>query len=476
MGTTKIIKIRTNPKRSIDYIKNPDKTDGKTMVSFFGCGEKDAAFMFDIAGKFGRRNANPILGYHIIQTFSPEDTFLTPEQAHKIGEQLMEELFHGKYAYICATHLDKQHLHNHFVICSSARDLSGKKINDDLTLLHKLQRTNDKLCRENGLTVITRKKGKGKKRNEWEMEKQNPGASQKSQLKAMIDLAISKAKDYDDFIKIMQKSNVEITYGRSKKYGTVTKYKLPDGKRCHRGYQLGREYSDDSIKRRIEIQVRSEADKTFRSEQKQIARASMTKAEKALDKSSLKIKHIINTSAEATQNEAYGLTKWKHNQNTKLTQSIEQELLEKYGIRYAEISGKINSLKADSNLLSEKMRKTEESCNNLRDVITACQVYLDCKRIKEYIPKSKHPKQYQDDHQEQLSALSSATSLLELNQVPLDMISDSFVQSLQQSLNAYETEQEKLRQDIQENDRIIQELNKAKRELSSYYNKKEQDI
>lgn len=95
----------------------------------------------------------------------------------------MEQLFHGKYSYVCATHKDKKHLHNHFVICAAERGMTGKKLNDDLALLHKIQRVNDKLCRENGLSVITKKRGRGKKHNEWQMEQEAPAVRERQGFK-----------------------------------------------------------------------------------------------------------------------------------------------------------------------------------------------------------------------------------------------------------------------------------------------------
>ena len=466
MATTKIIKIKANPKATIKYITNPEKTDGKMLVSFDGCTEENAAVMFDLAlrGKRKQRK-DSVLAYHFIQSFSPEDN-LTPEKAHEIGEQFMEQLFHGKYSFVCATHEDKKHLHNHFVICAAERGMTGRKLNDDLALLHKIQRVNDKLCRDNGLSVITQKRGRGRKHNEWQMEQENPGSSQKSMLQKMIDEAIGQAADFDDFIRRLKEQNVEISYGTSKKYGTVTKYKLPDGKRCHRGYTLGRDYSDSAIKKRIEMRLRSEETKAYRQEQKRIARASMTASEKAQDKGSLKIKHIVDTSPD----EAYGLTKWKHTQNTRLSQSIEQEILEKYGLQYTEIEGKISSLKAENNLLSSKLAKQEKSCNNLRSLIDACKVYASTKRYKEHLAKAKNSERYAAEHADQLSAYNSAITTLELNKVPTELVGSDYIGELQNFLQNYKAEAAKIEQRITENSQILHDLVKVQHELNSYHN------
>lgn len=466
MATTKIIKVKVNPKATIQYITNPEKTDGKMLVSYEGCTEENAAVMFDLAlqGKRKQRK-DSVLAYHFIQSFSPDDD-LTPEKAHEIGEQFMEQLFHGKYSFVCATHEDKKHLHNHFVICAAERGMTGRKLNDDLALLHKIQRVNDKLCRENGLSVITQKRGRGKKHNEWQMEQESPGSSQKSRLQKMIDEAIAQASDFDDFIRLMKEQNVEISYGNSKKYGTVTKYKLPDGNRCHRGYKLGRDYTDSAIKKRIEMRLRSEETRAYRQEQKRIAKAAMTASEKVQDKASLKIKHIVETSPD----EAYGLTKWKHTQNARLSQSIEQEILEKYGLQYTEIAGKISSLKAENNLLSSKLDKQRKSCNNLRNLIDACKVYSSTKRYKEHLAKAKNPKLYATEHADQLSAYDTALTTLELNKVPVDLVSSDYIGELQKFLQTYEAEAAKIEQQITENDQMLKEFVKVQHELNAYHN------
>lgn len=466
MATTKIIKIKVNPKATIKYITNPEKTDGKMLVSYDGCTEENAAVMFDLAlrGKRKQRK-DSVLAYHFIQSFSPDDN-LTPEKAHEIGEQFMEQLFHGKYSFVCATHEDKKHLHNHFVICAAERGMTGRKLNDDLALLHKIQRINDKLCRENGLSVITQKRRRGKKHNEWQMEQESPGSSQKARLQKMIDEAIAQTTDFDDFIRFLKEQNVEISYGNSKKYGTVTKYKLPDGNRCHRGYKLGMDYTDSAIKKRIELCLRSEEARAYRQEQKQIAKAAMTANEKAQDKGSLKIKHIIETSPD----EAYGLTKWKHTQNARLSQSIEQEILEKYELQYTEIVGKISSLKAENNLLTSKLDKQRKSCNNLRSLIDACKVYTSTKRYKDHLARTKNPETYAAEHADQLSAYDTALTTLELNKVPAELVGSDYITELQNFLKTYEAEASDMEQRIKQNNQISQELTKVQHELNIYHN------
>lgn len=90
-----------------------------------------------------QQRKNEITAYHIIQSFSPDDK-ITPEEAHKIGMEFMEKLFSDRFAFVCATHIDKNHIHNHFAICSAPRAMTGRKLYDDLSLLHKMQKSTTK--------------------------------------------------------------------------------------------------------------------------------------------------------------------------------------------------------------------------------------------------------------------------------------------------------------------------------------------
>ena len=70
MAVTKTHPIKSTLKAAIDYICNPDKTDGKLLVSSFGCAAETA----DIEFEWTRRHAidkGTHLGRHLIQAFEP---------------------------------------------------------------------------------------------------------------------------------------------------------------------------------------------------------------------------------------------------------------------------------------------------------------------------------------------------------------------------------------------------------------------
>lgn len=163
MAITKIIKVKANIRATINYVRNPDKTNERLLVSYDGCTDSNIELCFKMAltNKIQNRNSEGILAYHFIQSFAPTDE-VSPEQAHEIGMKFMHNTFGENYSFICATHVDKGHIHNHFVMCSAERGMTGRRLDDNLSLLHTLQKNNDALCREYGLSVIDKKEEKEK--------------------------------------------------------------------------------------------------------------------------------------------------------------------------------------------------------------------------------------------------------------------------------------------------------------------------
>ena len=109
MAVTKTHPIKSTLKAAIDYICNPEKTDGKLLVSSYGCAAETA----DIEFSWTRRHAidkGTHLGRHLIQAFEPGE--VTPEEAHEIGMELAKEILGGRYEFVLTTHTDKNHIHN----------------------------------------------------------------------------------------------------------------------------------------------------------------------------------------------------------------------------------------------------------------------------------------------------------------------------------------------------------------------------
>ena len=134
------------------------KTDGKLLVSSFGCTAETA----DIEFAWTRRHAidkGTNLGRHLIQAFQPGE--VTPEQAHEIGMELAKEILGGKYEFVLTTHIDKDHVHNHLIF-NAVSFADHKYYHSNKRSYHDIRRTSDRLCKEHGLSVIIPGQDKGK--------------------------------------------------------------------------------------------------------------------------------------------------------------------------------------------------------------------------------------------------------------------------------------------------------------------------
>lgn len=119
--------------------------------------------MLAVKKRFGKENGT--VAYHGYQSFAPGEA--TPEQAHEIGRQLADEVLQGKYPYVLTTHIDKGHVHNHIIFCAVDMVNQRKYISNKQSYAY-IRRTSDKLCKENGLSVVKPGQSKGKSYAEWD--------------------------------------------------------------------------------------------------------------------------------------------------------------------------------------------------------------------------------------------------------------------------------------------------------------------
>lgn len=204
MAVTKTHPIKSTLKAAIDYICNPDKTDGKLLVSSFGCAAETA----DIEFEWTRRHAidkGTHLGRHLIQAFEPGE--VSPEEAHRIGMELAREVLGGKYEFVLTTHIDKDHVHNHLIF-NAVSFTDHKHYHSNKRSYHEIRRASDRLCREHGLSVIVPGRDKGKSYIEHQAV-QN-GTSYKAKLKAAIDRLIPVSSSLEDLLGRLQREGYEI--------------------------------------------------------------------------------------------------------------------------------------------------------------------------------------------------------------------------------------------------------------------------
>ena len=245
MAVTKIHPIKSTLKKALDYIENPDKTDEKLFVSSYGCSYETADIEFQMLLDQAFKKGNN-LAHHLIQAFEPGET--TPEQAHEIGKQLADEVLQGKYSYVLTTHIDKGHVHNHLIFCAVDM-VNHRKYNSNRQSYAYIRRTSDRLCQENGLSVVKPGKAKGKTYAEWDAQKK--GKSWKAKLKIAIDAAIPQAKDFDGFLRLMEAQGYEVKQGKYISFRALADGLRPGQERFTRCKTLGEDYTEERITQRI---------------------------------------------------------------------------------------------------------------------------------------------------------------------------------------------------------------------------------
>ena len=265
MAVTAIWKVKGSLGRVVNYAANPDKTtaftseelqglrdvmdymtqDYKTeeqrYVSSVNCVPAIARDeMQMVKEQFGKEGG--IMAFHGYQSFAPGE--VTPEQAHEIGVELAKRLWGDKFQVVVATHLDKEHIHNHFVL-NSVSFVDGKKFNDCKATYALMRRTSDELCREHGLSVIEHpKQGRTMSYDTWEAERQGK-PTWYSQIRRDVDAAISRSFLFDHFIDNLKRQGYEVKLG---KYIAV---RPPGKERFVRLKTLGDNYTEEAIRQRI---------------------------------------------------------------------------------------------------------------------------------------------------------------------------------------------------------------------------------
>lgn len=205
----------------IKYILNPSKTKNLTLVSDFGMRNyldfpsyKELVKMYNdnflsndtlYEFRYDRREVNQrkIHSHHIIQSFSPDD-HLTPEQINRIGYETVKELTGGRFRFIVATHVDKDHIHNH-IILNSIDQNSDKKFLWDYKAEHNLRMVSDRLSKIAGAKIIENRYS----HRQYEVYRKT---NYKYEIKQRVYFLIENSKNFEDFKKKAKALHLKIDF------------------------------------------------------------------------------------------------------------------------------------------------------------------------------------------------------------------------------------------------------------------------
>ena len=375
MAVTKTHPIKSTLKAAIDYILNPEKTDGKLLASSFGCGLETADIEFawtrETAGDRGTH-----LGRHLIQSFAVGET--TPEEAHKIGMELAKEILGGKYEFVLTTHVDKDHLHNHLIF-NAVSFVDYKKYHSNKQSYHAIRRTSDRICKEHGLSVVVPGQDKGKSYAEYTAEKQ--GTSYKAKLKTAIDTLIPQVKDFDELLRRLQEMGYEI------KQGKYISFRAAGQERFTRAKTLGAAYTEEAIKERIKGVY--------------IAKSKPLREDK-------KIRLVVDIENSIKAQQSAGYERWVKIHNLKQAAKSMNFLTENKIEYYSDLESKIADIMTAHDAAARAVKDVEQRMSDLSLLIKHTTTYRQLKPIYDEYRKSPDKEKYLRGHESEIILFEAA--------------------------------------------------------------------
>ena len=423
MAVTKIKAIRGTLSKAIAYILNPEKTDEKLLVSSYGCASETAAREFEWTRKIAeQKGMNPvrIIARHVIQSFEIGE--VTPELAHEIGKQFADEILGGKYEYVLTTHIDKDHVHNHLIF-NAVDFMDYHAYKSYKRIYYDMREVSDRLCKENGLSVIPPSQNKGMGYKEYTEAKR--GTSWKQKLKQTIDRLVITAKDYDDFLRLMQEAGYEI------KTGKYISFRAEGQERFTRSKTIGENYTEERIKERI-------AGRTPRRNRRQTVPKGISligdiqERIRLIDSKGYEYKAKLTILKEAARTLNY--------------------LTENNLLQYADLEKKVEDVHSSYDRTGKELKGVEARLREVQPLIKNISNYQRLKPVYDAFQKAKDKPGFKAKHEAELVIFEAARSTL------LAMQGDEKLPSLK----TLQAEQQRL---LEEQQRLYDERAKLKKEV-----------
>ena len=409
--------------KAIAYILKPEKTDEKLLVSSYGCASETAAREFEWTRKIAeQKGMNPvrIIARHVIQSFEIGE--VTPELAHEIGKQFADEILGGKYEYVLTTHIDKDHVHNHLIF-NAVDFVDYHAYKSYKRIYYDMREVSDRLCKENGLSVIPPSQNKGMGYKEYTEAKR--GTSWKQKLKQTIDRIVITAKDYDDFLRLMQEAGYEI------KTGKYISFRAKGQERFTRSKTIGENYTEERIKERI-------AGRTPRRSQRQTTPKGISligdiqERIRLIDSRGYEYKAKLTILKEAARTLNY--------------------LTENSLLQYADLEKKVEDVHSSYDRTGKELKGVEARLREVQPLIKNISNYQRLKPVYDAFQKAKDKPSFKAKHEAELVIFEAARSTL------LAMQGDEKLPSLK----TLQAEQQRL---LEEQQRLYDERAKLKKEV-----------
>jgi len=387
MATTRLFAMHVHKNKSIrqclddttHYIMNPSKTKDGALVKTFGCNPHtvDAEWAFSLRqyhDQTQRGGSKEVIAYQVRQSFKPGE--VTPEQANAIGMEFAQRFLKGKHSFIVATHVDRNHIHNHILWNAVAMDGKRKWKNFFLSA-RAVARLSDQLCMEHQLSVITEPANRGNDYGTW--LKDDKKLSHRDLLRIAIDETLQKKpSDFDEFLHMLEAGGWEVKRGKrmSLRYKDHTRFARLDS--------LGTGYDEASIRAVISGKQRNTPNKTQR------------------------VGLLIDIQAAIDAGKGVGYQYWAERENLKRAARSLLLLQEKGVDSYSLADSKISALIDKSKDLKAQCDALEKEIVEIQTLMNHITAYRATRAVAQAYRESGYSKQFAAEHADELRRYSEA--------------------------------------------------------------------
>jgi len=372
----------------LDYGKNPEKTEDGKYISSYECDPATVAAEFLLAkasykAMTGReqKKGSDVLCYQIRQSFYPGE--ITPEEANRISYELAMRWTKGRHAFIVTTHTDKQHIHSHIYYNSTTLDCT-RKFRNFWGSSFALRRLSDRLCLENGLSIVEnpkpRSKGKFRNYGEWQAGQKKPLTYQ-DRLRAAIDTALAKRPaDFPAFLSLMEQAGYEVKQRR----GAIS-FRAPGQERFTRlrSDTLGEGYSEADI------------------------RAALSGSRQRPGQPRQKINLAIDIQSRL-QGKGPGYERWAKVFNLKQMAAALAYLQDNGLTDYEQLEQKATAATERFHKLSDQIKSTEAALHTNMELKAATVQYAKTRPVFEKYKASKYSKKFLAEHEADIELYRAA--------------------------------------------------------------------
>ena len=233
------------------YVKQDEKTlmdDGQRLISGINC-TPQMAFREFVATREAHHKESPVWFYHYTQAFHPDEN-ITPQQAHELAMEFAAKAWPDSEVLV-TTHIDKPHIHSHFLINAVCHQ-SGRMLRQEKGTLQRFRDLSDELCEAHGFSVLKEAQKKSDGMSAREYRSAAKGQSWKMQIICAVDYCMKRSGSKEEFIRHMKKLGYQVRWDDARRNITYTH---PNGMKARDVKLFDKKYLKEVMEREFRIRA-----------------------------------------------------------------------------------------------------------------------------------------------------------------------------------------------------------------------------